>query len=214
MDETTSSIAKSADVRKGVIIEHPIQVGPRAEIHSGKVGRYLFVNIDTVIYGGVDIGRFCTFARHCQIGGDEHPMHYLSTSYFRISRDWFVNDPISRSADQLKHRPFHKKSRGGNNTIGNDVWVGAGAIVLRGVNIGDGAVVGAGSIVTKDVPPYAIVAGNPARVVRMRFGDETIVALLELKWWDLPVEKIVQLPMTDIHRSISIMREWKESEAT
>ena len=71
-------------------------------------------------------------------------------------------------------------------TIGNDVWIGSGAMILSGVTIGDGAVVAARAVVTKDVPPYAIVAGNPARLVRYRFDEATIAALLEAAWWELP----------------------------
>ena len=74
--------------------------------------------------------------------------------------------------------------------IGNDVWIGDRATILSGVRIGDGAVIGAGSVVTKDVEPYSIVAGNPARPKRTRFDEETIKKLLEIKWWDWPVEKI------------------------
>lgn len=80
--------------------------------------------------------------------------------------------------------------------IGNDVWIGVNACVLSGVRIGDGAVVGACSVVTRDVPPYAIVAGNPARLVRKRFDDETIEELLKIKWWDWDIERIKEnLPL-------------------
>ncbi len=78
----------------------------------------------------------------------------------------------------------------GDIVIGNDVWIGYEAVVLSGVTIGDGAIVAARSVVTKDVPPYTIVGGVPARPIRKRFGQETIGALLELKWWDWPLEKL------------------------
>lgn len=74
--------------------------------------------------------------------------------------------------------------------IGNDVWIGAGAQVLSGVSIGDGAIVGAGAIVTRDVPPYAIVAGNPARHIRYRFAPDVIDELLRLQWWDWSEERL------------------------
>jgi len=76
--------------------------------------------------------------------------------------------------------------------IGNDVWIGANAIILQGVTIGDGAIVAAGAVVTKDVPPYAIVGGVPAKVIKYRFPDSTIVKLLEIKWWDKPEEWILE----------------------
>ena len=78
-------------------------------------------------------------------------------------------------------------------TIGHDVWLGSGATILSGITIGHGAVVAAHALVTKDVPPYAIVGGNPAKIIRYRFDDGTIAALLEARWWDLPRERIATL---------------------
>ena len=84
----------------------------------------------------------------------------------------------------------------GGVTIGNDVWIGSGAVVLSGVHIGDGAVIGAHAVVARDVPAYAVVAGNPAQALRMRFDDATIAALVESAWWELPrneVERLIPL---------------------
>ena len=75
-------------------------------------------------------------------------------------------------------------------TIGNDVWIAANVCVLRGLTVGDGAVIGAGSVVTKDIPPYAIVVGNPAHVVKYRFAEEVIPRVIALKWWDWPYDVI------------------------
>ena len=75
-------------------------------------------------------------------------------------------------------------------SIGNDVWIGMNSCILQGITIGDGVVIGAGSVVTKDVPPYAIVAGNPARILKYRFDSAMIEKLVSLKWWDLPIEVI------------------------
>ena len=82
--------------------------------------------------------------------------------------------------------------RKGEIIIGNDVWIGYEAVIMSGVTIGDGAIIGARSVVTKDIPPYTIVGGVPARQIRRRFSEETIAALLELKWWDWPREKIAR----------------------
>jgi acetyltransferase-like isoleucine patch superfamily enzyme len=79
----------------------------------------------------------------------------------------------------------------GDIVIGSDVWLGVGALILSGVTVGHGAVVAAGAVVVKDVPPYAIVGGNPARILRMRFEGETVEALLRIAWWNWPQEKIV-----------------------
>ncbi len=78
----------------------------------------------------------------------------------------------------------------GDIKIGNDVWIGMDVVVLSGVTINDGAVIAARTVVTKDVPPYAVVAGNPGRVKKKRFDEETIIKLLEIRWWDWPLEKI------------------------
>jgi acetyltransferase-like isoleucine patch superfamily enzyme len=89
----------------------------------------------------------------------------------------------------------------GNITIGNDVWIGEEALILSGVTIGDGTVIGARSVVTKDVPPYAVVGGNPARIIRYRFGKEEIAHLLEIQWWNWSLEKIkANVDMLTRHR--------------
>jgi virginiamycin A acetyltransferase len=80
----------------------------------------------------------------------------------------------------------------GDTVIGNDVWIGREAMVLPGVTIGDGAVIGARSVVTRDVEPYQIVAGNPARTVRQRFSDDEVAELLRIRWWDWPIEHITE----------------------
>jgi carbonic anhydrase/acetyltransferase-like protein (isoleucine patch superfamily) len=96
------------------------------------------------------------------------------------------------SARQIEGHPRIR----GDVRIGNDVWLGSDAMIMSGVTIGDGAVVGAGAVVTKDVPPYGVVVGNPARVARMRFSDDAVSRLLALRWWDWPDEKIEQfLPL-------------------
>jgi hypothetical protein len=99
--------------------------------------------------------------------------------------------PFSAVGKKYHKYPYPIKSKGDIN-VGNDVWIGYEALVLSGVRIGDGAVVGARSVVTKDVPPYAIVAGNPAKLIRYRFSPEVVEQLLDLKWWDKSEEWISQ----------------------
>lgn len=202
-----SSIAKSANVSPRVTIEHPIHAAPRVEFHSGSVGRYTFINIDTVIYENVHVGRFSTFARRCQVAGAEHPIHHVTTSFFGISDKWFANDPVACAAVKRRNSPPRSRSRSDRTTIGNDVWIGADALVLKGVRIGDGSVVAAGAVVTRDVPPYAIVGGNPARLIRYRFDEATISELLAVKWWNLPPAEIAQLPLDDPATAISILQQ-------
>ena len=131
------------------------------------------------------IGKFCSIAPEVEIFlGMNHRLDWCSTYPFsspvpQVSNLW-------PEAADIKGFP----SSHGDVTIGNDVWVGLGATVLSGVTVGDGAVLGAKSVVTGDVPPYAVAAGNPARIVKTRFDEKTIEKLLTLQWWDWPVEKI------------------------
>jgi len=126
------------------------------------------------------IGSFCLIAKDVTILlGGEHRSDWITT--FPFPAIW-----PSASAFQC----FHKSK--GNVVIGNDVWLGLGATVLSGVQIGDGAIIGARSVITKDVPPYAIVGGNPAKLIRYRFEEEDRKFLEKLKWWDWPDELIEQ----------------------
>ena len=123
------------------------------------------------------IGSFCSIAPDVQILlGGEHKIKWITTYPFNIFRN----------IEEITGHPATK----GDVNIGNDVWIGMDSLILSGVNIGDGAIVGARTIVTKDIPPYAIVAGNPARIIRKRFDDEIINQLLQIKWWDWDDDKI------------------------
>lgn len=127
----------------------------------------------------VEVGAFCSFAESVLIfGGGEHRVDWVTTHPVRIA----FNLP---GAGQDGHP--HSK---GTTRIGNDVWIGHGALVLSGVTVGDGACIGAGAVVSKDVPAYSIVAGNPGRVVRMRFSETQIHQLLRISWWNWPVDRI------------------------
>jgi len=130
------------------------------------------------------IGKFCSIASGVTIHlGGNHRTDLISTYPFAAYVDRFP------SAKKLRFEDIAAVSKG-DVIIGNDVWIGSGATILSGVKIGDGAVVGATAVVTKDVEPYGIVAGNPARIIGKRFDDDTIRKLLEIRWWDWPIEKI------------------------
>lgn len=120
------------------------------------------------------VGAFCSFARQVTIILDgEHRM------------DWVTTFPFPKFRESARSMGGHVACKG-DVVIGNDVWVAHGATILAGVTIGDGAVIGAAAVVTRDVAPYAIVAGNPARLIRHRFDEATIERLLRLAWWDWP----------------------------
>lgn len=129
------------------------------------------------------IGKFCSIACGAKFlfNSANHTLDSLSTYTFPIFfEEWGLPvENIPRAWDNK-----------GDIVIGNDVWIGYEAVVMAGVTIGDGAIIGTRAVVTKDVPPYTIVGGVPAKPIRKRFDDETIERLLDLKWWDWPVEKI------------------------
>ncbi|MBE9170227.1 CatB-related O-acetyltransferase [Pleurocapsales cyanobacterium LEGE 06147] len=130
------------------------------------------------------IGKFCALAKGVKfiMNGANHKMSGFSTYPFDIfGNGW------ERVAPQPDELPFK-----GNTVIGNDVWIGYEAVIMPGVKIGDGAIVAAKSVVTKDVPPYSVVGGNPANVLRKRFSEETIELLLEISWWNWDIKKITK----------------------
>lgn len=130
------------------------------------------------------IGKFCQIAAGVEfvMNGANHQMNAVSTFPFYTLEGWEM-DPPAPSDMPLK----------GDTVIGNDVWIGQNAVILPGVHIGDGAIIGANSVVGSDIPPYAIVVGNPAREIRKRFDDELIRLMLAFKWWDRNIEDINRL---------------------
>ena len=127
------------------------------------------------------IGKFCQIAKGVEfvMNGANHQMNAVSTFPFYTLEGWDMA-PLKMEDLPLK----------GDTVIGNDVWIGQNATILPGVHVGDGAIIGASSVVAGDVPPYTIVAGNPAKQIRKRFDDELIDYLLKLKWWDWNSDKI------------------------
>lgn len=118
--------------------------------------------------------------------------HHLN-SFTTYPLFWnFLSDPKVKSYfDVIPDQKYYHKEYG-DTVIGNDVWIGFDALIMPEVKIGDGAVIGTRAVVTKDVEPYTIVAGNPAKVIRKRFDDETIAKLLEIQWWNWEIEKIIE----------------------
>ncbi len=151
-----------------------------SQIFQSHIGSYSYVANNSQVICAT-IGRYCSIADNVIIGPGNHTLSNISTSpIFTETR----NALGIQWSDDTKVEPFRPVS------IGNDVWIGSRAIIIGGITIGNGAVVGAGAIVTKDVPPYAIVGGVPAKVIRYRFSPEVIEKLLELQWWNLPDETL------------------------
>ena len=148
------------------------------------------------------IGRFSMIAHSVSVGFPTHPTDFISGHFmFRYdNKADFAHDFMTIKHDDVEAKmreTYLEHSIYPLPTIGNDVWIGYGAVVLNGVNIGDGAVVAAGAIVTKDVAPYSIVGGNPAKTIRMRFSDDIIEQLLKIKWWDYGADILRGLDMSD-----------------
>lgn len=156
---------------------------PQYEIGRGTYGSNLRI-LRQKDGATLKIGAFCSIADGVEIFlGGEH----------RI--DWVTTYPFNVMWESAKHIKGHPKTKG-NVEIGNDVWIGRGALIFSGVKIADGAVIGARAVVTNNVPSYTIVTGNPAKIVRKRFDEGTITRLLNLKWWNWDNERISRaLPM-------------------
>lgn len=123
--------------------------------------------------------------------------------------DWVTTFPFNVLWESAKHYEGHPATKG-DVVIGNDVWIGTEALITSGVKIGDGAVVGARAVVTRDVPPYAIVAGNPAKIVRYRFDEKSIERLLALQWWDWPEHQIARAMPDLLNHQIALFLEKAE----
>lgn len=160
-------------------VDRKAKINRSAKIFHSTIGRYSYVGKRSSLVNA-DVGAFCSIASDVCVGMGTHDLSKLSTSplftekYNGTGHSWVEQTPF----------PFEKV------TVGNDVWIGERTMIMGGKNIGDGAVIGAGAVVTKDVPPYAIVGGVPAKVIKYRFPDDVIARLEESKWWNLPDEML------------------------
>lgn len=175
------SIHPTAEVKQSELGIYT-EVGPRTVMTETTMDDYSYiVNDGEVIY--TTIGKFCSIAAHVRINPGNHPMERVSQAHFtyRASKYWEGMQDDKEIFDWRRSTPV---------SIGHDVWIGHGAIILPGVTIGHGAVVAAGAVVTKDVADYTIVTNIPAKPLRMRFPQDTAEKLLVLSWWDWDHEKL------------------------
>lgn len=161
-----------------------VVIGERVVLREVVIGDYsYFERHGEAIY--TQTGKFCSIAANVRINALEHPMERVTTHKITYRpNEYFKFFGVDQE--------FRERRRGKPVTIGNDVWIGHGAVVMPGVSIGDGAVVGANAVVTRDVAPYTIVAGVPARRIRDRFPSQVAARLSALCWWDWPAEKLAE----------------------
>lgn len=169
------SISRNTKFEQGIIIEEGVH------LNSLSVGKYTYINKNCFIdKNTIKIGRFCSIAYNCRIGLGGHPMDWVSTHSFTYKPKYgFTKNNLTFKAENNQE-----------TIIGNDVWIGANSTILAGVKIGDGAIIGAHSLVTRDVEPYSIVFGTPAKHHKYRFEKDQIEKLLNLKWWNWDDDKI------------------------
>ncbi|WP_376709744.1 DapH/DapD/GlmU-related protein [Pseudochrobactrum lubricantis] len=167
---------------KSVKLGQYTEIAERVILRDVQIGNFTYLERNGEgIYA--EIGHFCSIASNVRINALEHPMQRLTMHKMTYRpNEYFRN--IGVDMDYRAHRSSRRV------TIGNDVWIGHGAVILPGVSIGTGAVIGANAVVSKDVPPYMIVAGVPAKILRPRFDEKTVECLLQSAWWDWPVEMI------------------------
>ncbi|MBQ2645031.1 CatB-related O-acetyltransferase [bacterium] len=155
-----------------------------------KIGRGTYLRRDVFVDDYTEIGRYCSIANDVIIAASEHPITNFSTH------------PISYDVENYPGKET-------KTIIGNDVWLGTRAIIKKGVKIGDGAVIASGAVVTKDIPPYAVVAGVPTKIIKYRFNDDIIEELLNIQWWNFPLAKLQNLKNLPIEIALSKLKEIK-----
>ena len=183
------SLGKLSEIiRSG--IEGPCNINNFSTVNQSEIGAYFGLGSFSYVTRAI-IGRYCSFASRVSIGAANHPLDALSTHEF-VYKD--INSQFGESFHSGGAvTPIQKSLWKIRTKIGNDVFIGDNAVVLSGRSIGDGAVIGAGSVVTKDIEPYSIVVGNPAKKIRLRFTKEEIRLLLESRWWEYSIDDLKEI---------------------
>ncbi|PZP67765.1 MAG: transferase [Delftia acidovorans] len=190
-------------VNGSLLVEEPSNLHLASFRGEVCVGAFSYFNQEALVYNAV-IGRYASIGHRVIIAPAEHPTDWLTTHPFAFNgRAVF---PGVREYEEIVGNNSFDKNRA-VTVIGNDVWIGCGAIILRGVEIGDGAIVAAGSVVTKDVEPYTIVGGTPAKIIKRRFSEEMSARLLNLRWWEYVLQRdnLPPIDFSDITTCVQVL---------
>jgi virginiamycin A acetyltransferase len=188
-------------------IEGSADIGDFSCINRSNIGFGSGIGVGSYISDS-KVGNFAMIGSRVSIGGFEHPLGGLTVAAFQWGQSiskWCL--PESELSLLKVTKPKYQET-----LIGADCWIGNNSVILSGVKLGTGSVIGAGSVVTKDVKDYEIVAGNPARHLRFRFDQEIISALINTEWWNLPFSLVATLPFDDIQECLKILNALKSNK--
>lgn len=187
---------RDVSFRRDVSMEEHSLISGGCIIMTRKIGSFSYIGRKCEVYSTHSIGRYCSLGQEILIGLGPHPTDWLSTSTFFYRKNMWAGSPLVDEFYASQEVNFQAIQR--PVIIGNDVWIGSRAVVMAGVHIGHGAVVASGAIVTKDVEPYSIVGGVPAKPLRKRFDDATVERLLASEWWRVRPDLIKGLDYSDV----------------
>lgn len=174
-------VDKNCGINENTIIHSNVHILENCIINNCEIQSYSYIGRNSLVQN-TKIGKFCSIANDVFIGLGKHPVNHFSTATIFYKKNNTLN--IDLLEEDLEFNEYEQI------TIGNDVWIGARVIILDGVNIGDGAIVASGSIVTKNIPAYTIWGGVPAKIIKYRFNEKKTEGLVKLQWWEWELQKI------------------------